>query len=794
MNGDTAASAEFARVMLPVAIQLLGEPNREVSTSRNPRWGTRGSLSIDPAKGTWFDNETGQGGGVLDFVMTELRVQKPDAVKWLVDHKHLENKPFQSVVQAPSAAKRGTKSLGRIVATYDYTSADGELLFQVCRFDPKDFRPRRPDGPSGWSWSLSGVERVLYRLPQLIEAIAAGRTIYIVEGEKSADRLTTMGLDATCSPGGAGKWQKSYNGNLRGARVVILPDNDPQKTHKDGTPLFHPDGRPVFAGQDHAADIAKSLHGVAAAVRVVMLPGLPLKGDVFDWLDAGGTVAELEALAPPEAEAKVEPPADANGASAVDTRAIDAVVRRFNSKFMVVNENGKAVIFQPGFDPVLERRTIDRMTFRDLSQLYMNERVFVGLDEKDRPVMKPVAEVWLRHPDRRQYVDGVVFDPKTTESKPGVLNLWSGFAVKPAPGDWSLLRSHIQAILCCSDPVRYEYLMGWLARMVQRPAEQGEVAVVMKATEGTGKGTLAKVLLKIFGQHGLAISNAKHLIGNFNSHLRDAILLFADEAFFAGDKQHVGTLKSLITEPYLTIEGKYQNAAQMPNFLHILMASNEDWVVPAGLDARRFLVLEVDESAKGNHSYFSAIWAQMEAGGYEAMLHDLLTLDIKNFNVRAVPVTQGLQVQKKFSLGTTESWWLDCLERGYVFRSKLGLEKDLAVWHPKISTELLFASYVEFAKGRSERRILSREQVGAFFAKLGATASRWRNGVVGEHLTDVENLHGGMTRKAALVRQERTYGYGLGNLDDARETFLEVTSLTIEWDGGVAPDYENRGS
>ena len=130
----------------------------------------------------------------------------------------------------------------------------------------------------------------------------------------------------------------------------------------------------------------------------------------------------------------------------------------------------------------------------------------------------------------------------------------------------------------------------------------------MRGPEGTGKGTLARAMMRILGQHALHISNAKHLIGNFNAHLRDCVFLFADEAFYAGDKAHVGVLKSLITEPYLTIEGKYQNAVQTPNFLHIMMASNEDWVVPASLEARRFCVLEVSDAHKDDHAYFAAIW------------------------------------------------------------------------------------------------------------------------------------------------------------------------------------------
>src|SRR5262249_13144941 len=110
-----------------------------------------------------------------------------------------------------------------IVATYDYTDEAGELLFQVLRYHPKAFRQRRPDGNGGWIWSLGEVSRVLYRLPEVIEAVALERTIFIAEGEKTVDALVELGLSATCSPGGAGKWCDEYSHYLADANVVILP-------------------------------------------------------------------------------------------------------------------------------------------------------------------------------------------------------------------------------------------------------------------------------------------------------------------------------------------------------------------------------------------------------------------------------------------------------------------------------------------------------------------------------------------------------------------------------------------
>ncbi|HVU88049.1 MAG TPA: phage/plasmid primase, P4 family [Pirellulales bacterium] len=188
----------------------------------------------------------------------------------------------QAVVDAAGLRMRdlfpsnGGKVQKRIVATYDYRDEAGNLLFQVVRYDPKDFRQRSPDGNGGWSWKLNGVRRVLYQLPKL--AADPGELIFVVEGEKDADRLQSLGAVATCNVGGAGKWRAEYNEHLRGRHVVILPDSDEP-------------------GRRHAQEAAQSLRGVAATVRVLELPGLPAKGDVSDWLNAGGTVEQLRSLA-----------------------------------------------------------------------------------------------------------------------------------------------------------------------------------------------------------------------------------------------------------------------------------------------------------------------------------------------------------------------------------------------------------------------------------------------------------------------------------------------------------------
>lgn len=163
--------------------------------------------------------------------------------------------------------------------TFDYRSKDGELLYQVVRSGDKEFRQRRPDGKGGWSWNRDGVRGVLYRLPEIIEAVAEERPVFVVEGEKDVETLRSHGVTATTNSGGAGKWSPDFAPYFTGApRVVILPDND-------------------APGDQHARIVAQSLTGTVPDIRVVKLPGLKPKGDVTDWFESGGTVEELYRLA-----------------------------------------------------------------------------------------------------------------------------------------------------------------------------------------------------------------------------------------------------------------------------------------------------------------------------------------------------------------------------------------------------------------------------------------------------------------------------------------------------------------
>jgi hypothetical protein len=312
---------QYAMLMGEVALKLLGEPTSKHHGGLEWRYGTCGSLSIDLRKGAYFDHEAAQGGGVLDLIVREIGGDHREAVSWLNDNRMIVTPGIKANGQAKEASHarhdeteaelNGNASAGRrIVATYDYVDENGKLLFQVVRYDPKGFRQRRPDGHGRWIWKVDGVRHVLYRLPEVMKAIGDRRTVFIVEGEKDADALWRIGIPATCNAGGAGKWTSELNQYFRHADVVILPDQDPQSRNKSGTPLYHADGRPKFTGQDHAKDVAAKLADIARRIRILDLPGVPLKGDATNWIETGGTAVELSQLVESNSKpwAEYEPP------------------------------------------------------------------------------------------------------------------------------------------------------------------------------------------------------------------------------------------------------------------------------------------------------------------------------------------------------------------------------------------------------------------------------------------------------------------------------------------------------
>ena len=510
------------------------------------------------------------------------------------------------------------------------------------------YRVRRSsDGIIGWQAKKpEGFVPVPYRpggARNPFDVDRRGEIVTWSEGEKDADTLHAKGF-LTFTFGGTSD-VPDLSGLLDGHFVIIVADND------------------VPGEKAVPRKVSAALQAGAASVRVVRFPELQEGGDATNYFEQGGDTEgfldRAERIDPAtwweeQGRAEAEPGSKAE--------ASNDDLSRLNTEFCVVLDTGKARVlhFEVARQEKHSREVASFLSFEDFRNFYMNR--FVVVNEKK----VPLGHWWLRHPDRRQY-RGLTFEPAAEREIDGRLNLWRGWGVEPKAGNWTLMKAHIHEVLACGEDIFSDYIMRWCAWAVQHPAERAEAALVFKGKRGTGKGTLGNTLCRMFGQHGTHISTAEHLAGRFNSHLRDACLLFADEAYWPGDKGAEGSLKRLVTEPDLFIEGKGKDAVTVPNRLHVLMASNDDWVVPAGEDERRYAVFAVSDCHKQDEKWFGPLNAQMEAGGYGAMLHDLLRLDLGNWHPRRVPRTDALVDQQSRGLAPEDAWWCELLQTGVLW-------------------------------------------------------------------------------------------------------------------------------
>jgi hypothetical protein len=347
--------------------------------------------------------------------------------------------------------------------------------------------------------------------------------------------------------------------------------------------------------------------------------------------------------------------------------ATDNVLAELNEQYCVVQDGGRVRVltFERHIRETKRSQHVRHvpifLSFEDFRNLHRHKLVAHAHGAKVK--LTPRGHWWLDNPGRRQYA-GLTFQPGGAKVIDDRLNLWRGWGVEPKQGNWSLMQNHICEVLASGIEEIATYIFDWLGWAIQHPDEPAEVALVFIGKRGTGKGTLGNAMCRIFAQHAVHISSADHLAGRFNFHLRDACLLFCDEAYWPGDKGAEGTLKRMITEPELFIEGKNRDAVTTRNMLHVLMASNEGWVVPAGEQERRFAVFNVSERYLQHEKWFAPLYEELDNGGYAAMLFDLLHRPLGNFHPRRLPKTFALREQQRQGLQPFDAWWVELLEIG----------------------------------------------------------------------------------------------------------------------------------
>lgn len=452
---------------------------------------------------------------------------------------------------------------------------------------------------------------------------------------------------------------------------------------------------------------------------------------------------------------------------------------RLNETYCAVDDGGRFRIYYELFDPSEDRKKWQSMDKTNFEAYLMNRKV-----EKTKPNRKgepettvvPLSQEWLQWGNRRT-ARGVIFDPE--RDHPGFLNLWTGWAVDPKPGDWSLMQELIERVLCDDEPEAFDFVMNWMAYMVQKPWMPPEVAIAFHGNKGTGKSTLGRALAALAGRHGRQITSSEHITGRFNSHLMDVVFLFADEAVRPTDREAQNRLKAMITESTLQFEAKGKDLRSGMNRLHVMMASNDEWFVPMGLvdGERRYFVSRVNDSRRQDHAFFGAIERQMyHEGGLGAMLHDLQLRDIARWAPRGnVPATGAVVEQKLRNMDPVAQWWFEKLESGdpgFEF-SRDGDDWELGAvraFHQDVKEDFELWCKRRDIKASSMNRGIDR-YFTAEFCKVCPNLKK-------ENRDPIPDDRPGI-RPAGSSGRARSYEFP--SLDDCRADFEAAIEGTVEW-------------
>lgn len=387
----------------------------------------------------------------------------------------------------------------------------------------------------------------------------------------------------------------------------------------------------------------------------------------------------------------------------------DNPILKLNDEYALVTMGGTSHILWETFDH------LDQPEVKHLDLFSFHKNLAAHTLTLGDGKTKQVSQLWLSSPERRTY-NGIVFNPGLPTS-PKFYNLWRGFSVNaseklnldhPEYNSFEKFLEHARVNVCGNDEKLFTWLMGYFAHIIQKPAEKPLVALVFRGEKGVGKNALIERIGHLLGGHFLVTSNRRYLLGNFNGFLQNLLLFVLDEAFWSGDKQAEGTLKDLITGKKHLIEMKGKEPYTVDNRLRLVIMGNEEWVVPASTEERRFAVFNVGNGKKQDLEFFRFMREGMERGGYSLLLRYLLDFDLNQVNVNQAPKTEALFDQKVLSLTGFPQFWLECLIEGKIINLDFGAE-----WPESIIKKQLQNAYVRYLHEHNIRgRIITDRSLG----------------------------------------------------------------------------------
>lgn len=409
----------------------------------------------------------------------------------------------------------------------------------------------------------------------------------------------------------------------------------------------------------------------------------------------------------------------------------DAVQQMLDT-YALVNARGTVHIVEIGQDEI---SVVDPV---ELKRLWANKPVARTIGEKTTFV-NPVG-LFLEHRQRRDY-QGWDFCPVGKEA-PGRLNEWRGPYIEPRRGSFEKFDYLCKTILCRGNSSYYEYLMSWLAEACCNiGSNKPGVAIILYGEQGTGKNQFFEYFRQILGPFSILIDDTTRIFSDFNMHLRNKQIIFLDESVVPKDVKHRSLFKGLITNQERAYNQKNRPLLTLPDPSRYILATNDEHVVQASWDARRFFVLNVSDKHRRDYEFFRALNQERDNGGVNALYHYLLRCKWAIDSVRMPPTTEFLRDQMELSAAPHEAWWSECLESGRLIcldqlhsykdilpeiEAGARLDEDLSLIpinrkyqdRLAIPKEIVFNSYLGFMRSRGRRGILNNTHFGKFMAKV----------------------------------------------------------------------------
>lgn len=436
-----------------------------------------------------------------------------------------------------------------------------------------------------------------------------------------------------------------------------------------------------------------------------------------------------------------------------------AVVREMNERYGILTYGSttRIIVKEPAPGEVLtllgKQAFIDRLA----------PEKFPQDDGREGVTWIPKASYWLAHRHAAHYHQ-VIFNPAKPSGHNGASwNMWQGFAVVPRKGDWSRLQHHIHVNICGGDEELTAWMLNWMALGVQKPEVVIGTAPVLKGLPGTGKGILANAYGRLFGPHYVSITKDEHVSGRFNQHLEGRRFVSVDEAMFGGDRRNAGVIKTMLTEPRIMIERKGVDPIWLENHMIFMVTSNERSIVPADIGDRRWQVIEVADTHREDRAYFGAILAEMEGGGHEAMLFDLLHRDISSGPDPHITIrTPELFDQIIQAQGPIERYLYQALDAGYL------PQPDAPGNGPGITT--IRAMYEDMQRTQANAQYVQQTLFGRTISELFSGVKKVQSGQF-------------ITGRDAMGRMltERSTRYQFPKLAECRSAFEDHMGQKIPW-------------